>query len=1142
MSDKPFVHLHVHSEYSLLDGANKCADLAKATKDMGMNAVALTDHGVMYGCIEFYNCCKENGVKPILGCEVYVEPRGHKCRDGRDMYHLVLLASNDTGYHNLIKLVSVANTDGFYHKPRIDHELLARHSEGIIGSSACLGGEIPSLIIKGDVDGAVSRAQLYRDILGRDNFFLEIQHNSIPEQAIVNKTLAEMAKREGYGLIATNDAHYMNKSDATWHDVLLCVQTRSQIDNPDRYKFTGDDYYFRSPEEMWAIFGNELPESLLNTQLIADRCEFEFKPHGYYLPEFPLPEGETLETHLSKIAHSGLKRRLRTDDIPEKYEERLKYELSVIAQMGFPGYFCIVADIITAAKKKGIPIGPGRGSAAGSVVAWALGITDLDPLRYNLLFERFLNPERISMPDIDTDVSDKRRDELIEYIVDKYGSDRVAQIITFDRMKSKGAITDVGRTLGIPVPEVKKVTKLIPNAIKSGIKNIPDAIEGVPELKELYDNDPSVKKMLDYAKNIEGIARHCSQHAAGIVITPRPTVDMVPVRKFGESQIVTQYSMEPVEKLGLVKMDFLGLKTLSVLEGALANIEAGGKGKIDLDEIPMDDAKTFEMLQRGETLGIFQLESSGMTALVRRMKPDCFEDLIALVALYRPGPLESGMADQYVKRKHKEEGVHYLHPLFEDSMKETYGVILYQEQVMQSASALAGYTLGEADLLRRAMGKKKVEEMEKQRSKFIDGAMKNGVSSAKAGEIFDIIEKFAGYGFNKSHSAAYALISYRTAWLKANYGPEFMAAYLSSIVGSTMEELGKYIRSVREAGFTVAAPDINESKDDFTVVSGGVIRVGLSGIAKAGSEAVKNIIEVRESAGKFTSFWDFLTKVDLRTVNKGVIENLIKAGAFDGLEKNRAGLLNSMPSFVEMASKRQDDPSQASLFEDSPSFSLEPEMEPCEPFTEKAKLICEKESMGLYISGHPFDHYADSVEPYITCPVSALDGWRPSQTYAVTAGLLAGVKERYTKKGDPMAIAQIEDADATAEAVFYPRQWAKFKPLLAEGELYIIRGQVKDDRNTSIVVEDIYTNEEYKGKLTPNVILRINEEGKDEKFYGGICKIISANPGKSPVLIKLISPEETTVLTLGKRLTVTPSDKLKKALEEFGEGAVNCIF
>ncbi len=1138
MNEKPFVHLHVHSEYSLLDGANKCDALASAACDMGMDSVAITDHGVMYGCVEFYNKCRSKEIKPILGCEVYVDPNGYTCREGKNQYHLILLAENEEGYHNLMKIVSVANTDGFYYKPRIDHELLAKHSKGLIGASACLGGELPSLIMRGDNEGAISRAGLYRDILGEENFFLEIQHNSIPEQAIVNKRLIEIARKENYQLIATNDVHYMRRSDAEWHDVLLCVQTNSNVDDPNRYRFRGNDYYFRSPQEMWDLFGSEVPDCLTNTQKIADRCDVKLEMGHYYLPEFPLPEGETLESYLRRTAETGLKQRLKSEYPPENYMKRLYYELEVIEQMGFPGYFCIVADIISAAKQRGIPIGPGRGSAAGSVVAWSLGITDLDPIKYNLLFERFLNPERISMPDIDTDVSDKRRDELIEYIVRKYGSDRVAQIITFDRMKSKGAITDVGRALGMTVPDVRRVTKLIPDSLKSGINNISEALAGVPDLKAIYDTEPAVRKLLDISAHIEGISRHCSQHAAGVVITPKPIIEMVPVRKFGESQIVTQYSMEPVEKLGLVKMDFLGLRTLSVIEGALENIRANGKGTIDLEDVPMDDHKTFEMLQRGDTLGVFQLESSGMTALVVRMKPDCFEDLIALVALYRPGPLESGMADQYVKCKHKEEPVHFLHPALAESMKETYGVILYQEQVMQSASALAGYSLGEADLLRRAMGKKKAEVMAEQREKFIKGAVKNNVEPKKAAEIYDIIEKFAGYGFNKSHSAAYALISYRTAWLKANYGPEFLAAYLSSIVGSKMSVLGQYIRSVREAGFSVLPPDINESKEDFSA-SGDIIRLGLSAIAKVGQSAVRNIIESRENEGAFQSFWDFFQKIDTRVVNRGVIENLIKSGAFDSLEENRAKLLNALPAFLEYASKRCSDSNQCSLFDNVDDAVLDPVMEECEDFTVREKLDFEKESMGLYISGHPYDNYYPLIRNYINCTFSDLLLWQSANQPVISAGLLTSYKERYTKKGDPMGVLDFEDSESTIEVVIFPKQWNKYKPLLNIGSLYFIKGQLKQDRGLSILADEIITEEDYKSLLTPHVTITIEADGLGEAFYGDLCKLLRKYPGNHEVLLKLINSEQT-VVSLLRSVKVDNSERLCEDVIDCSKGRAYC--
>ncbi|MDR2779570.1 MAG: DNA polymerase III subunit alpha, partial [Synergistaceae bacterium] len=763
-SEKPFVHLHVHSEYSLLDGASKCGDLARSAREMGMEAVALTDHGVMYGCVEFYDECMKNGVKPILGCEVYVAPSGHTCRSAKEQFHLVLLSENEEGYHNLARLVSIACTDGFYYKPRIDHDLLAKYKNGLIASSACLGGEIPSLLTAGDTEGALSRAMLYRDIMGPGNFFLEIQGNSIPAQALVNRSLIDMSKKHGFPLVATNDSHYTKRSDAGWHDVLLCVQTNSNVNDKERYRFTGDDYFFRSREEMWSIFGADVPESLTNTVTIAERCDVKFKFGEYHLPDFSIPEGETLETYLRNLALGGLESRLKSGPVSDEYSLRLEYELGLIERMGFAGYFCIVSDIIGYAKKQGIPIGPGRGSAAGSLVAWSLGITDLDPIKHSLLFERFLNPERISMPDIDTDISDKQRDDVIAYIVRKYGSDHVSQIVTFGRMMSKQAVKDVGRAMGMSYGDVDRVAKLIPEPIRSGIKNIPEALSKVPELKALHDSDENVRRLLDTASCIEGLARHCSQHAAGVVITPRKTTDMVPVARIGDS-IVTQYSMEPIEKLGLVKMDFLGLRTLSIIEGALENIVLSGHPSLDLDNIPMDDDATYEMLRNADTLGVFQLESSGMRDLIRRLRPDRFEDLVALMALYRPGPLESGMADQYVERKHGREPVMYPHPLLADALSETYGVILYQEQVMQCAARLAGYSLGEADLLRRAMGKKKKEVMAEQRAKFVEGAKHNDVPPSKAEEIFDIIEKFAGYGFNKSHSAAYALIAFRTAYL-----------------------------------------------------------------------------------------------------------------------------------------------------------------------------------------------------------------------------------------------------------------------------------------------------------------------------------------------------------------------------------------
>ncbi|MDR0764779.1 MAG: DNA polymerase III subunit alpha [Synergistaceae bacterium] len=1138
-SEKPFVHLHVHSEYSLLDGASRCDDLARLASEMGMGAVGLTDHGVMYGIVEFYKACKSNGVKPVLGCEVYVAPNGHTRRDENEKFHLVLLAENDEGYRNLTKLVSIACTEGFYYKPRIDHDLLARHKNGLIAMSACLGGEIPSLISGGDVDGALSRAVLYRDIMGPENFFLEIQGNSLPEQALVNKTLIGMSREHGFPLVATNDSHYIKRSDAEWHDVLLCVQTKSTVNDEKRYRFKGDDYYFRSREEMWDIFGAEVPQSLVNTALVAERCnvEMKFVEDGgrYYLPDFSIPEGETLESHLRKMARAGLEKRM-SGTVPGEYAQRLEYELGVIEQMGFSGYFCIVADIIGYAKESGIPIGPGRGSAAGSVVAWSLRITDLDPIKHGLLFERFLNPERISMPDIDTDISDKQRDEVIGYIVRKYGADHVSQIITFGRMMSKQAVKDAGRAMGMPYAKVDSVAKLIPDHIKSGIKSIPDAISKMPELKALSDSDPEVKKLLDTASSMEGLARHCSQHAAGIVITPLPTNEMVPVTKI-EDSIVTQYSMDPIEKLGLVKMDFLGLRNLSIIQDALENIKASGYPPLDLENIPPDDALTFEMLRGADTLGVFQLESQGMRNLIRRLKPDRFEDLIALVALYRPGPLDSGMADQYVERKHGRERVEYPHPLLTEALSETYGVMVYQEQVMQCAASLSGYTLGEADLLRRAMGKKKKEAMAEQRDKFVTGAVKNGVDGKKASEIFDAIEKFAGYAFNKSHSAAYALIAYQTAYLKAHYGAEFMASYLSALVGAKMDVLGRYIGDVRTLGFEIKAPDINRSGRDFTV-SGKDILFGLSAVAKAGSAAVDNILEAR-AAGPFKSFWDFVTRADLRVVNKGVMENLIKSGAFGAIEPNRRRLLASLPAMLETASNRNGLAGQRSLFDDDEMDDepVMPDIPDCEPLE---LLAYEHESVGIYISGHPFDEYRNDEIKYATCGIRDLVHWKSDAEPSVI-GLLAGFKERMSKaKGEPFGILTIEDAECQVEAVCYSREWPRIKPILAAGKPYLVRGSLRNDGEVSMIVKTIEPLSEARARAADTLRIKVAADDMPEDFYGNLQSELKKYPGNLTVLLDLRTRDEEALLRM-RSVKVSKEPALAARVNEMSGGRARIV-
>lgn len=1136
----PFVHLHVHSEYSLLDGAIRCGDMARLAAEWEMPAIAVTDHGVMHGTIDHYEQCRKVGVKPIIGCEMYVDPRGYMSRDrkGRN-HHLCLWAENQEGYQNLIKLVSIANTDGFYYKPRIDHDLLARYSRGLIAGSACLAGEIPSLILEGNEEGALERALMYRDLLGEGNFFLEVMHNQIGEQALVNKALVKLSRSTGIPLIATNDAHYLRREDSLWHEVLLCVQTNTTLDDPNHFRFGSDDFYLRSPEEMWSLFGSELPDALENTVGIAERCQVDFTFGKYQFPEFEIPEGETLETYLDHLAREGLSARLPGQDIPLEYQERLEYELNVIRQMGFAGYFLIVADFINAAKEMGIPVGPGRGSAAGSLVAYSLRITELDPLKYNLLFERFLNPERISMPDVDTDISDKGRDEVIRYVVQKYGKEKVSQIITFDRMKTKAAIRDVGRALGMPYPEVDRVAKLIPE----GIKSLSEALEQAEDLRRLKSEDPSVERLLGIAGKAEGVVRHCSQHAAGVVIAPRPLDEILPVKKLGEDAVVTQFPMEPVEKLGLVKMDFLGLKNLSLIEECLSNIAENGKPVPDPLQLPLGDKKTFDLLQKGDTMGVFQLESSGMRQLLRRLRPDCFEDLIAVLALYRPGPLGSGMVDQYIERKHGRAPVEFLHPKLDKVLGETYGVVLYQEQIMQIAAILAGYSLGEADLLRRAMGKKKMEVMAEQRSKFVEGCQDNGVPKVTAEEIFDIVQVFAGYGFNKSHSAAYAMISYQTGYLKAHFPSEFLAAFLSNQIGSKMDILARYVKDVRSAGIQVLPPDVNESRANFTVV-GNVIRFGLNAVSKVGVNAVEAIVQARNDGGRFKSLWDFLTRVDLRTVNRAVIENLIKAGGFGSMGGNRRQLLDVLGGFIDLAQRRVVDVNQGSLFdlvgggdegvEEAPPL---PELEDFEP---QEKLELEFDVMGLYISGHPLEQYDDRLRRMTDCSILDLAFRCDEDTTFSVGGMLAGVRERYTKKGDPMGIIELEDTEGKIEVVCFPRTWGQVKGLVSTGKVCVVKGRVQERGGLSLLADAILPLEVAEKENDPSVRLRLNVEGLDDGTLREIYRELKGYPGGSPVLLEVLGGGGEALLRV-KDVKINPGAPLQRRFDTIAPGRIEVL-
>jgi DNA polymerase-3 subunit alpha len=1134
-AEKKFVHLHVHTEYSLLDGAIRCSELASKCAEYGMPAVAMTDHGVMYGAVEFYQQCKDKGVKPIIGCEIYVAPDGIESRQ-KKANHLLLLAENDEGYHNLVRLVSIANTRGMYYKPRVDHQLLAKYSKGIIASSACIAGEIPSLLLDGRDDEALERAQMYRDIFGKDNFFLEIMHNHVPQQAIVNKKVVEMARRYDFPIIATNDAHYLTSNDYDWHELLLCVGTKKTITDPNRMSFEYNDFYFKSAEEMWGHFGAEVPDALENTLRIAERCNFNFELNtgNYLLPEFELPKGMTLDTYLVHMSHEGLKQRLGCDELPDDYMQRLEYELGIIIQMNFPGYFLIIADVIQACKSRGIPIGPGRGSAAGSLVAYAMKITELDPLKFGLIFERFLNPERISMPDIDTDVSDKGRDRLIKYVVDKYGVDNVSQIITFGRMKSKQAIKDVGRAMGMNYADANKVANLIPD----GAKSIKEAIEQTPELQEMAKSNSQVNELLNSASSMEGLARHCSQHAAGVVITPEPLMELVPVREIVEGQVATQYSMDPVASIGLVKMDFLGLQTLSILQDAIENIKRNDIAIGDINELPLDDPDVFKLLQDADTLGVFQLESAGMRRLIKKMVPDRFADIVAILALYRPGPLESGMVDQYVNCKHGEE-VHYLHPMLKPVLEETYGVVLYQEQVMKCASTLAGYTLGGADLLRRAMGKKKKYVMDQQRAVFRAGAEKNGVAGERADEIFNIIEKFAGYGFNKSHSAAYALITYQTAWLKVHYPKEFMAAYLSSKIGAKKEVMAEYVREVRASGIEVLAPDINESYADFTATKT-AIRFGLGGVSKVGDAALSSIFQAREQGGPFQSFWDFILRVDKHAVSKAVVENLIKAGAFDTLNPNRNQLMSSLTDMFEFAQKQDTQGDQGSLFGDDMLSEEHPTLAEVEDFDMVQKLEFEKESMGMFISGHPFDRYRSLAERKSNAHIGDLPYWRNERVAPTFAALLSNYQEKLTKRGEPMGILAFDDGEREIKVVCFARarngkSWGEIKPLLFTGKPYLITGRPDERGDGSVIASDIVLLEDSEAEKN-YIEIAVSYEALKEASQKKFITVLKNHRGDRTVILKVASETETAAVVFD-HIRISPSKALEDDLDEvFGRG------
>ena len=1059
-----FVHLHNHSEYSLLDGAARIKELVAKSADLGMPAVAVTDHGNMFGVLKLYEECKKvskereaqglPGIKPIIGCEFYVAPRSRFLKEGKEdksTYHLVLLAENQQGYRNLCKLNAVAYLEGFYYKPRIDREILRQHSEGLICLSACLAGEVIQSLLENDMEAAYAIAQDYLEIFDRDHYFIELQDHGLDEQRLTNPQLIKLANDLNIGLVCTNDCHYINREDAEWHDMLLCVQTGRLRSDPLRMRFPNSEFYLKSPEEMQLLFG-EYPEALANTVRIAERCQVNLDKHDQVdLPVVQVPEGYDLETYLRYLCEEGIKKRY--PEVTPELRERLEYELDIIISMRFPGYFLIVWDLINFCHQNGIRVGPGRGSAAGSLVAYSLGITNIDPIRYNLIFERFLNPERVSMPDIDTDFCVVRRGEVIDYLVEKYGEDKVGQIVTFGTMKSKLVVKDVGRALDIPIPEVNKLTKLIPDDLKMTLAK---ALKESAELKELYDNDERVRELWDISTKLEGMPRHTGTHAAGVVIAPAPVVDYMPCFKMGVNILTTQFEKEQVEEQGLVKMDILGLRNLTVIGDALKNIKQSRGLDIDIDNIPLDDQAVYEMLSAGDTDGVFQLESDGMRTYLRALKPERIEDIIAMVALYRPGPLEGGMVNDFIKRKHGETKVEYPHPMLEPVLAETYGVMVYQEQIMQVASTMAGFTLGQADELRRAMGKKKPEVLAAKRKDFLAGALQKGVSEKTANEVFDLMEFFSGYGFNKSHSAAYGIVTYQTAWLRCHYAAEYMAAILTSFMQSA-DKVTTYIEACRNAGLEILPPDINLSYTDFSVHDGKV-RFGLAAIKNVGREIINQIIEERNANGEFTSLTELCSRIAL---NKRILESLIRSGALDSLGGKRSQYLAVYEQALELGRRfaEQQASQQLSLFDFGLEQTQAVEVElPAIPELETMDLLrMEKESIGFYVSGHPLDAYTEKLRPIINHKLSEIPGLK-DRSFLRIAGLVTQNQNRLTKKGDSMAIFTLEDKLTSVRCVCFPKAYVDARQYLVDGTPVLVNGrlQVEDEGRFSVIVEAVY--------------------------------------------------------------------------------------
>jgi len=1158
-----FVHLHNHSEYSLLDGACRVGDLASKAAEMGMPAIALTDHGVMHGVIEFYQKCRAQGIKPIIGCEVYVAPRTRKDRDPRQdssYYHLLLLAKNEIGYRNLLKICSIGHLEGFYYKPRVDKEVLHQYREGLVCLSACLAGEVADAYIeKKDAGEAHNIAALYREIYGPENFFLELQDHGLEEQKALNEYLLRMSEQMRIPLVATNDIHFLRKEDFKAHDVLLCIQTGSTVDNPNRFRFGSDAFYLKSPEEMAQTFP-WARTALENTLRVAEMCNLELDFSKVHLPHYQVPDGYSMESFLEALCWKRLQERYGS--ITRELEERLRYELSVINSKGFAAYFLIVWDYVNYAKNNGIAVGPGRGSAAGSLVAYVLGITNLDPLRYGLMFERFLNPDRITMPDIDIDFAPAKRDQMIQYVREKYGADRVAQIATFGTMKARAAVRDAGRALNMAVATVDRVAKLIP--VHPGIHiTIEEALNTVTELKKWYQEDQEVKNLLDVAQTIEGMTRHASTHAAGVVISQEPLTEYAPLMRSGESEggVTIQFDKKIVEKIGLLKMDFLGLITLDVIEDSLKLIEETTGKRIDIDKIPLDDPKTYQLLQKGEGIGVFQLESSGMRKLMKDLAPEKLDEVIALIALYRPALLQTGMVEDFVRRKHGMTKITYLHPKMEPILKDTYGVILYQEQAMQMAIDLASFTPGQADSLRSAMSKKQHEVIEKLRVAFVEGAEKNGIARDTAEKIYDLMASFGSYGFNKSHSAAYGILSYQTAYLKANYPAQFMAALLTSEIGDKTKVV-EYIEECKRMGLEVLPPDINKSDINFSVdQETGAIRFGLAAIKNVPKNAVEVILQARKEGGPFKSLLDFCTRVEATgTVGKAAVEMLIKAGTFRCLCENRARLLAEMEEAASIAAKQRKDreAGQTSLFGDdgpsetAPISSLSKMVVP--DFSREEVLAFEKDLLGLYVSDHPLSKYRQELSRHTTITADHLQECEEGRM-VVVGGIITHTRQVMTKKNQQMMMLVLEDFTGSINVTVFPTAYESYRKLLEQDRVLCIKGKTshrdrlrsgEEEQSTyevEIICEEVIsleqsdTNGNGNGHSNGNGAIHVMHirVGSQQREHLKMLKALLANsPGDSPVYIHVNTHPPTKVAA---SLTINPSPKLLTEVSRLiGEG------